>query len=204
MTIHEPATLLTDYLLTALGGWLAWRLKRSTAIRIPAVRWWYRALLALALSAFVGGSYHGFAPNLPTTAIDLWWRLVLWIICLIGFTMGSALICELAPQATQWIWKRLIIAKFICASAVVFILPDFMVAITDYGSVMFAWFVAAILIHRPWRWPIIAAVALSGLAAWVQQSGIRFSAHINHNDVFHLIQAFALIGFHQAALRMRG
>jgi hypothetical protein len=204
MTIHEPATLLTDYLLTALGVWLAWRLKRGSSIHIPAVRWWYWALLSLALSAFVGGSYHGFAPNLPTAADEIWWRLVLWIICLIGFTMGSALICELAPQATQWIWKRLLIAKFVFASSVVIFLPDFMVAIADYGSVMLAWAVAAVLVRRPWRWPILAAVALSGLAAWVQQSGIGVSAHINHNDVFHLIQALALIGFHQAARRMRG
>lgn len=204
MTIHEPATLLTDYLLTALGVWLAWRLRRSSSIHIPAVRWWYRALLSLALSAFVGGSYHGFAPNLPAVADELWWMLVLWIICLIGFTMGSALVCELVPHATQWIWKRLLIAKFICASAIVILLPDFMVAIADYGSVMLAWAVAAALVRRPWRWPVLAAVALSGLAAWVQQRGIGFSAQFNHNDVFHIIQAFALIGFHQAALRMRG
>ena len=28
MSVHEPATLLTDYLLAGFSGWLAWRLRR--------------------------------------------------------------------------------------------------------------------------------------------------------------------------------
>ena len=56
MTVHEPATLLTDLLLGALAGWLAGRLRRNPAA--PA-RWWSRALLLTAASALVGGTYHG-------------------------------------------------------------------------------------------------------------------------------------------------
>jgi len=203
MTIHEPATLLTDYLLAVLGGWLAWRLWHHPSIRIPAVRWWFCALAALALSAFIGGSYHGFAPNFPPLAGEIWWRLVLWVICLIGFTMGSALVCEMAPEAAQPAWKRLLIVKFLLASVLVMIRPEFSVAIADYGSAMLAWAVAAMLVRRPWRWSILAAVGLSGVAAWIQQSGIPWSLYLNHNDVYHLIQALALVGFYQAARRMR-
>ena len=65
MTIHEPATLLTDYLLTGLGLGLAWHLRRLPGSENPATRWWIRSLVVMAISAFVGGSYHGFAPYFP-------------------------------------------------------------------------------------------------------------------------------------------
>ena len=202
MIIHEPVTLLTDYLLTLLGGYLAWRLYRHPSISIPSVRWWFRGLLVLALSAFVGGSYHGFVPNFPEIVDAVWWRLVLWIMCLLGFTMGSALVCEMVSSEKQKMWKNLLIAKFLIATVAVMIFPQFLIAIVDYGSAMLAWGVAAIFIKRPWRTPILAAVGLSVLAAWVQVSGFSLSQHMNHNDIFHLIQGLAIIGFYRAATRM--
>jgi hypothetical protein len=143
MSIHEPATLLTDYLLALLGAVLSWRLSRHPSISKPVVRWWARALAVLTLSAFVGGSYHGFAPNFPLFIDELWWRGVLWIICLLGFTMGSALVCELVPSERQALWKRLLIAKFLFASAAVMIFPHFVIAIVDYGLAMLSWAGAA-------------------------------------------------------------
>ncbi len=116
--------------------------------------------------------------------------------------MGSALISELIPEAKQGLWKALLISKFLTATAVVMIFPQFIIAIADYGSVMLTWGVVAIFTRRSWRKSIIAAVALSALAAWVQQSGISMSQHVNHNDLFHLIQALALIGFYRAATKM--
>ena len=116
--------------------------------------------------------------------------------------MGSALIGELVPDSKQGLWKTLLIAKLLIATAAVMIFPNFIIAIADYGSVMLAWGVAAIFSRRPWRGSIIAAVGLSALAAWVQQSGIGLSQHVNHNDIFHLIQALALIGFYRAATKM--
>jgi len=204
MTIHEPATLLTDYLLALLGAYLAWRLHRHPSIKTPAVRWWFRALVVLAVSAFVGGSYHGFAPNLPQVVDDLWWRVVLWIICLLGYALGNALVCEVVPDDKQAIWRRLIATKLLIASVSVVLLPEFFVSIAGYAPVMLAWGVAALLLSRPWRGWILAAVALSAIAAWVQQSEVSWSEHMNHNDVFHLIQALALIGFYRAAKLMGG
>lgn len=204
MNIHEPATLLTDYLLAVLGGGLAWRLWRHPVIRIPSGRWWFRALIVLSLSAFVGGSYHGFAPNFSATVDAVWWRGVLWIICLLGFTMGSALVSEFSGGDDQVFWKRFLVAKFVLASVAVMVWPSFLVAIVDYGLAMLAWFVAALVVRRPWRSWIIVAVGLSGTAAWVQQSGLHWLGFLNHNDIFHLIQGLALVGFYRAAVKMRG
>lgn len=204
MIIHEPVTLLTDYLLTLLGGGLAWRLWRDTAMSIAAVRWWFRALLVLALSALVGGSYHGFAPNFPGIVDEIWWRLVLWTICLLGYTMGAALVCEFSSSSGRVFLKRLLVTKLVLSSTIVLILPDFFVAIIDYGSAMLAWLVGALMVRRTWRGWIIVAVLLSMAAAWVQQNGAQWAGVLNHNDLFHLIQALALVAFYRAALRMGG
>jgi len=204
MIIHEPATLLTDYLLALLGGFLAWRLHRHPSICNPATRWWFRALVVLALSAFIGGSYHGFAPNLPSLADEFWWRVVLWIICLLGFTMGSAFVCELVPTRCQPAWNRFLIGKLLVASVAVMLVPQFVVAVADYGVVMLSWAIAALVVRRPWCGWIFAGVTLSVIAAWIQQSGVSWWEHLNHNDVFHLVQALALFGFYLGARLMRG
>ena len=91
-------------------------------------------------------------------------------------------------------------AKFVVASMVIMVLPIFLVAIIDYGLAMLAWLLAALLVRRPWRGWIIVAVLLSGAAAWVQQSGFQGAGLLNHNDIFHLIQALALGAFYRAAI----
>jgi hypothetical protein len=82
--------------------------------------------------------------------------------------------------------------------------PHFVIAIVDYGLAMLSWAGAALYASRPWRGWILTAVALSATAVWVQQSGFSWSTYLNHNDLFHLIQALALIGFFRAAKLMRG
>jgi len=52
--------------------------------------------------------------------------------------------------------------------------------------------------RRPWRRWMLAGVGLSIAAAVVQQMHWGFSPRFNHNDVYHLIQAFALIAFYCA------
>jgi hypothetical protein len=202
MIIHEPMTLLTDYLLTIIGVYLAWRLHRNSTPMNPSIRWWFNALLALSFSALVGGSYHGFAPNLPQFANDIWWTGVLWAMSLIGLTMGFALVNEMLPFEKRRFWKGLIISKFLITVVAVTFNPQFIISIIDYGLVMLTWGAVAILAKRPWSSFIIAAVCLSVLAAWVQQSGYSFWKHLNNNDLFHLIQALAIISFYRAATQM--
>ncbi len=197
MSIHEPATLLTDYLLAVLGGYLAWRLHHRTRTGNLAARWWIRALLAMSIAAFVGGSYHGFAPNLVPGLVAVWWRSVLILMCAIGFCMVVSLIREIVPAERQRGWNRIVLAKFMLSLVAVIAYPRFFVALLDYGLAMIAWAVAALLCRRKWSGWMLAAVGLSAIAGWVQQSRLGISAHFNHNDVYHIIQALALVGFYR-------
>lgn len=196
MTIHEPATLATDLLLAVLGFGLAWRLRRKVTPDNRAATWWCAALVAMAVSALVGGLYHGFAPNFHAAVDGIWWRLVLVLICVMGLTMAVSLVHEIRPRGLGWIW--VVRMKFLVSLAAVVIWPDFLVAMADYGLAMLAWVVGAFVLRRRWSGWMLAGVGLSAVAGRVQQSGWGLSPGFNHNDVFHVIQALALVGFYRA------
>lgn len=203
MTLHEPATFATDLLLAGLGAFFALRLKRigeSSA----AKRWWIRAMLLMAISAFTGGCYHGFAPEVPAALEAWWWRSALWIICGLGFAMGMSLLCELRPAPERKAWRALLLAKLAVAFAAVLFKPEFIVAMADYGSAMLAWLLAALILRRGWS-PAIASGVLSSMAAGAVQQARGFSVPaLNHNDLFHLIQALALFAFYRAGWQLAG
>lgn len=204
MSIHEPATLMTDYVLAALAGWFAWRLHRRKNADSRAQQWWIRVLALTAASAFIGGNYHGFAPNFPAPLAASWWVLTLWVINLLSAAMALSLLHELVPVARQRLWRVLIGVKFAAFAGAALIHREFVVVILDYGLIMLAWAAAALMLRRPWsRW-MLAGIALSIVAALVQQMHWAPSEHFNHNDLYHVIQALGLWGFYRAGLGLSG
>lgn len=199
MNLHEPVTLLTDCLLAALAGWLGWRLRARGAMDKPAVRWWSHGLLLTALSALVGGLYHGLGPNFPAFAKP-WWILTLWLICLASATMGLSLSHELVGANQGAGWRLLVIAKLVVFAAAVVVQPRFFVAIIDYGIILLAWAIAAVAGARAWRGWMLAGVGACIVGALVQQMAWSLSPHFNHNDLYHVIQGLALYAFYRAAL----
>lgn len=200
MTIHEPATLLTDLLLAALAGGLAWHLRRRRPDAVAA-RWWAVALAFTAASALVGGLYHGFAPNFPAAVAPPWWTLTLLTICLIAAAMDLALVHETVPPARQRAVMTVVGLKFAAFAAAAVQNPQFVIAIINYGLTMLLWAGVAVMLRRAWSLSMLAGIGLSIIAAAVQQLRIGISAHFNHNDLYHLIQAFALIAFYRAGRR---
>lgn len=201
MTVYEPATLLTDLLLGALAAWLAWRLRRNPAA--PA-RWWSRAFLLTAASALIGGTYHGFAPNLAPLFQSAWWVATLLLVCVTSAAMALALMEEFLCPENQRATRSLIIFKLVAFAGAVSVHPHFAVVIIDYGLTMAAWMVAAATRQRPWRGWMLTGVGLSLAAALIQQFRWGVATWFNHNDVYHVIQAFALLAFYRAALRFHG
>jgi hypothetical protein len=202
VTIHEPATLATDLLLAGLGGWLAWRLRRRIPAANLAAHWWSRSLALTAVSAFIGGTYHGFAPNFPDALGASWWIVTLFIISLLAAAMAMSLLHELVPPDGHRRWLVVITFKLTAFGGAVLSHPHFVVVIIDYGLVMALWAVAALWSRRPWRGWMLAGVGLSVAAAVVQQMRSGFSPRFNHNDVYHVIQACALVAFYRAGRKL--
>jgi hypothetical protein len=128
--------------------------------------------------------------------------VTLIILSFVSAALALGLMHELAsPRQQSWI-RPLIILKLVVFVGLALVKPVFLFAIIDYGTALLAWIVAALITRRPWRGWMLAAIGLSFVAAAVQQLRISPSPHFNHNDLYHAIQAFALIAFYHAGKRL--
>lgn len=201
MTLHEPATFVTDLLLAVLGAWLALRLRREPPS--SALNWWIASLSLMGASAFIGAFYHGFSPEVPAAVEARWWLVVLWTICGLGFAMGMSLLREFDPPRSH-LWGGLLVAKFAISCTAVSFHPGFIVAMADYGLAMLAWTLASLFGRRSWRGPMLAGIGLSLMAAVIQHTRRGLTEHFNHNDLFHVVQALALFAFYRAGCYLSG
>ena len=114
--------------------------------------------------------------------------------------MALSLLHEVVPLERHRPWRMLIGIKLALFAGTAAIRPDFVVVIMDYGLTMLAWTAAAVVLRRPWRSWMLLAIALSIVAALVQQLHLAPSTAFNHNDLYHVIQAVGLWGFYRAGL----
>jgi ribose/xylose/arabinose/galactoside ABC-type transport system permease subunit len=84
MFVTEPATMLTDYALTAVCAWFAFSLSRRAEGR--KVGLWVAAFAVTAFAALAGGTAHGFRIPLGENH-----RLV-WTTTVVAIAAGSALL----------------------------------------------------------------------------------------------------------------
>jgi hypothetical protein len=191
MTIHEPMTLITDYLLAGVTGWLGWKLQASSE---RSQRWWALAFAALALGAFLGGTWHGLFQNAL-----LWKATVLAVgVASFGMVVGSAI--ATFSGAARYVIVTVVLAKLVVYCAWIVMRDDFIFVIVDTG-IAFA-LVAALHLRRFNGW-ILAGVAVSVIAALVQASGLALHRHFNHNDLYHVIQIAAMALLYKGARRLR-
>jgi hypothetical protein len=204
MTITEPMTLATDYLLAVFTASLAWRLRRAAQMAAAAHqaavarlrRWWAVAFLATAIAGVSGGTVHGFQQVLPGAVLSVLWLVTLETLVAAAFAVtavavtiaGSGPVRErrwlLASAAAFALYGALVVART----------PVYLTAIVAYG-VAFAVLLAVRLSMRPWDAGarlLIAGVVVSAVAAAIQQSGWSLHRHFNHNDLYHVVQALGV------------
>jgi hypothetical protein len=178
--MNEPVTMLTDYALAAVSVVLGVRLIRYA-------RFWALAFLALALAAFLGGTWHGFWQN------DLLWKATTLSVGVASFGMvvGSAFLTSTGNL------RKLLVA-FAVLKMVVY-------TVWMIGHDEFTWVVAdtvsaliVVGVLHLWRFNgwMLGGVAVSFLAGLVQASGLALHQHFNHNDLYHVIQIFAMLLFY--------
>lgn len=193
--IAEPTTLITDYLMAGVTGWLGWRLYRVREGH-AARSYWSFAFAASAVAAALGGSYHGFANMLDERFLQQLWTVTALIIGAgsLGMVAGSA------TAVTVGNLRRVLFA-FAAAQFAVYAVwtlthDDFIYVIADTGSAMAI--VAALhgwsalrTRDRASRW-MLGGVGVSLLAAAVQASGFDLHRNFNHNDLYHVVQIAAM------------
>ena len=208
MTISEPTTLITDYILGTLSELCGvFLLKQNMSLRQASIRWWALALIAAAIGSYVGGTYHGFQHALdPRTAA------VLWKITTIGMGLASFLLLTaaftsaFAGQDRQWLIAGAVVKLAIYVGWMLGH-DEFRYVIYDYGSTLaiLLLLVAAERTHgvNGHRAYIASGILVSIAAAAVQQSGVRLHRHFNHNDLMHVIQMGGVWLLYKGGARLR-
>jgi len=175
VTVAEPMTAATDGILTIAAAWFAFRLWR-----LHAGRAWPLAFLFTAIGSLAGGTYHALGGG---TAI---WKVTTFAIGLAGFFL---LVATRVPVIVA-------VAKFVAYATWMVAHDDFKYVIADYVATLLIIVVMQIVAWFRTRAPgapwIAGSVAVSVVAALVQQYGTDLHPQFNHNDLYHAIQLVAL------------
>jgi hypothetical protein len=208
VTISEPTTLITDYMLGTLSELCAILLiKQNTSLRQRSIRWWACALFAAAVGSYAGGTYHGFQHAFdPAVAAVLWKVTTISMGVASFFLLTSAITSGFAWPDRRWLIGG---AALKLAIYVAWMLTheDFRYVIYDYGSTL-AILLVLIAFERTHgvdghRAHIAQGIIVSIAAALVQQSGFRLHQHFNHNDLMHVIQMGGVWLLYKGGARLR-
>jgi hypothetical protein len=205
--IHDPDVVLTDLGLAVLGAWLAWRLARAPGSRTMA-RSGVLIMAALASAALWGAVFHAFFPaGTSTPAGFAAWMPVALSIAVIGAAL-LALALRVATPGVPASARRFIAAAYAVVFALTVLLVDesYRTIVCFYAPVVVLFLVVAArqaLRTRSAGWTLIAvSFAVSLLAAAVQQARVSLHPeHFDHNAVYHVLQAVALVLLYRGFLR---
>lgn len=200
MTLAEPTTAITDWILAGLVIALAIRLRAVPRQR--TVRYWQWAFIFTALGAFAAGVFHAVVGQTTAKVLTTLWKGS-------AFALGLAVFFMLLATAAGRLSTRSarILMIFAAVQLVVYTLwtarhDDFLSVISNYALGMAI--VAAVNLVTYSRNPesarwIVAGIAVTALGSVVQALQIAPHRHFNHNDLFHVIQMAGMILLYRGA-----
>ena len=207
LVIHDPDVVFTDLGLALLGAWFGRRL--ALTARGPLGRADVVLMVALAAAAFWGAVFHAFFPRGTTTPAGY----LAWIPVSLSIVIAAAALLELAlralgPRLPRQA-RRLVVLVYAAVFAGVVVLVDesFTSIVRFYVPALLLFLAGAVA--RAMRggggWSLIAlGLLLSAGAAALQQ--LRVALHpvyFDHNALYHVVQAAALVllylGFRRVA-----
>lgn len=203
--ISEPMTLVTDLLVAVVAtvcGHALWR--RNDEEPSTARGYWAAALLALAVTALAGGLAHAFARSMPAWLEFGLWRTVFFGMGLASFAMvvGAAYAVLLAPLRSFVLLVAM--AGFVVYALRARAAEDFRLAIVGYTvALALVGGVAAVSLLRNRQvrtmrsW--LLAIGITAAASLVQQGRVSIHPNFNHNDLYHVLGALAVLVFYFGA-----
>lgn len=201
--VDEPVTTLSDLAMSVIGSVLAVRL--FGVGEEPAATLLSAGLASVALSALLGAVFHGYMRRWRPTVQDRVWVAVL---AATGVT-NLLLLLAIATAAFRGV-AALLVVVVACAKSARYLLSirgddDFGPAIVDSGITIVAVTLIALwsfAFDGTGEWPpwVLAACAATVVGGWIQYHGKGLHEHLNHNDIFHLLQIVACFLFYRGGL----
>ena len=195
----EPDVTLTDYCLAFEGALFALLMYARGEGAAP-LRWWFVLFFgSLSLAAATGGTVHGFFLDGATTGYAILWPSTL--IAIGATTVATWMIgAQLAfsDRAVRWISLLAAIQFAVYCLIVLLITDDFRIAIVNYLPAVFFLLAIFAIKYVQTRKPQVVigliGIVLTLLASFVQQAGVAIHPlYFNHNALYHVIQAVALL-----------
>ncbi|MBI3454778.1 MAG: hypothetical protein HY002_03175 [Candidatus Rokubacteria bacterium] len=206
----EPDVTLTDYGLAVECALFACLLERPGARRGPLRAWFVLFFGSAGLAALAGGTVHGFFLDPATAGARVLWPLTLLAS---GATALAAWAIGARIQFAEAAARRIEIAAALefSAYAAIVVLGDqaFAVAVLNYlPAALFLLVVFGLAYRRTGERPILIGTLGLGatfVASAVQQAGVSLHpVYVNHNALYHLIEAGALFLLFQGARHFVG
>ena len=204
----EPNVVVTDYLLTletAVFAVLVWRSAATDSdLRLPFVVFFS----ATSLAALTGGTVHGFFSGATYSPLGVaLWRatlVALGVSALAAWAIGGRMLLPATAAGALQIAAAVVAALY---TVVVVAFDDrFWIAIVHYlppTVFMLVAFGVAYRQDRPSTLAGLIGLVLTLAAALVQQQRIALHpTYVNHNALYHAIQAVALFLIFLSAWRM--
>lgn len=196
MTLLEPDVALTDFgLAVECAAFAAWLWPRAGA-GMPLQRWFVILFAALAAASLLGGITHGFLPEGSRGAALVWpaTLVAIAVAALASWAVGAHVVLN-DSAATGMV--RLAAVLFVANVATVLLVSQtFLTAIAFYApAVAFALLAFAVACwqrRKPMLLPAVAGVALTLVAAVIQQQRGIALLGLSHNALYHLVQAMGL------------
>jgi hypothetical protein len=204
--MSEPMTVFTDYVLAAVALGLAWRVsQRRPRASVPG-RFWAASFAALAVAAFVGGTWHGIPADAAPSL-----RYLLWSITYVAIGVADLLLLAGATRAALRPWTgaaalTLLTIRFLAYAGLVVGLRQFRFVAVEFGVtvlLLLAFSLDLARRHEPAAAFALGGVALSFVGGLVLAFGVSPHPRFNNNDLFHVIQTGGVWLFFQAALLLR-
>lgn len=202
MKLSEPATTLTDYLLSLETYFFAALLIFQGITNFQhSVLFWGVAFAAIATAAFTGGTFHGFHDMNPAYRAALW-KLTVFSIGLSCLLMLTGTIFASVLSMRFWL-LAIVLFNFLIFTGWMIFRSDYKYVVYNSLIAMFGVLLMLLLRHPPGSGWILIAVLVSFAAAGIQRSGLSLHKHFNNNDLYHVIQMGAMYLFYKGAMLLR-
>ena len=198
LVVNDPDVVITDLGLALLGGYFGWRLwsKPGQGKRLRAAA---LIMAGLASAAFWGALFHALFPSGTATRPGLLaWAPVVLSIVVAAVAMLRLAGLLLVPQLTPALIRLVTIGYAVSFIVFALLIDD------SYTSVVYFYVPALLLLlsgafrlairgHRGWLL-VATGLLVSLMAAILQQLRVRIHpVYFDHNAVYHLVQATALV-----------
>ena len=199
VTIHDPDVVFTDLGLALLGGYLGWRLWNGPGQRM-LLRTGGLLMGGLASAALWGAVFHALFPAGTATPAGF----LIWVPVALSIVLAASVMLELSlrllvPRIQLGV-RRSIVATYAVVFAVVVLLVH-----ESFSSIVYFYTPALVLLliaagqealrSRDTGWTLIAiGLIMSAGAAMLQQAKVVVHpVYFDHNAVYHVVQAIALV-----------